>query len=127
MSKPTERMQIAVKKYKDNFINKCDSVNIPDVAIQVRTLDDVKSKFDSRAEECYVSCAVAKARAVQKEANRDICIFVTSNRVSTTDSVVERLNSLLNTENESPFKFLYHQMAAPASASASGATGASWP
>ena len=117
MSHPTRRMQTAVQKYKDNFINKCDSDNVPDIAIQVRTLDNIKSQFNSTMEECYVSCAVAKARAVHKELKRDICIFVTSNRVSTTDSIVDTLNAVLNTETEggSPFKFLYHQVASKSS------------
>ena len=113
MSRPTKRTQVALKKYKENFINKCDSKNVPDIAIQVRTLDNIKSEFNSTVEDCYVSCAVAKARAVQKELHRDVCIFVTSNRVSTTDNVVERLHSLLNsdTDESSSFKFLYHQLA----------------
>lgn len=112
-SRPTKRIQNALTKYKENFINKCDANNVPDIAIQVRTLDNIKNEFNSTMEECYVSCAVAKARAVQKDLDRNICIFVTSNRVSTTDSVVENLNSILNTEDSSPFKFLYHQSTPP--------------
>ena len=115
MSRPTKRMEDALTKYKDNFINKCDSKNIPDVAIQVRTEDNINSEFSSPLQNCYIACSVAKARQVQKELQRDICIFVTSNRVSTTDSVVESLNAILNppnsTSESSPsFKFLYHQM-----------------
>ena len=109
MSRPTKRLHEAALKYKDNFINKCDAQNIPDIAIQIRTLDNIKSEFGSSMEDCYVSCAVAKAREVQKQLQRNICIFVTSNRVKTTDNVVEALNSILNTEDLSAFKFLYHQ------------------
>lgn len=114
MARPSKRIEEAVTKYKENFINKCDTKNVPDIAIQVRTVDNINEKFSNPLQNCYVSCSVAKARAVQKDLQRDICIFVTSNRVSTTDSVVESLSSLLNPtgDTDSPYKFLYHQMEA---------------
>lgn len=119
MSRPTQRAQAALKKYKNNFINKCDASNVPDIAIQVRTLDSIQDGFDHTEEECYVSCAAAKAKAVHKKLQRDICIFVTSNRVSTTDNVVDSLNTILNTDDSNPYKFLYHQAPGASSATSS--------
>lgn len=109
MSRPSKRMMDALAIYKKNFINQCDSQNIPDIAIQIRTLDDIEDEFDSSHEACYVSCAVKKARAMYQELQREICIFVTSNRYSTIDNVVQSLRSILNTNKLHPYKILSHQ------------------
>lgn len=109
----TENAKVALEKYKSNFMRTCDDARKPDLAVQLRALDDKYfSGYNTAAIDCDIACAAKKAKDISSTLDRSVCIFVTSNRLDLTDFVVKRLSELLNgNDPDEPrkFQFLSHQ------------------
>ncbi|KAJ1418844.1 hypothetical protein B484DRAFT_481563 [Ochromonadaceae sp. CCMP2298] len=69
----------------------------------VRANDNIEAPFLPDLQQCYVECAARKGLQLEKTLGRKVCIFVTSNRDSLADYIVEHLRSV-----SSNFAFLAH-------------------
>jgi hypothetical protein len=94
----------ALSLYRNDFKENCGSPDDPiDLAVQVRAHDNIEAPFPPDLQQCYVECAAHKGLQLEKSLGRKVCIFVTSNRDSLADYIVEHLRSV-----SSNFAFLAH-------------------
>ena len=97
LSKPSAKWEHHLKEQRTNVYKNCSRDGWEharaNLAIQVRTFADIfKDPISKKRYDCYVNCALKRAKELHELHQHSVCVLVTSDNSQLTDLIINKLN-----------------------------------